>query len=560
MKDAVSDFVFRMTGGNKAVAELCAEAVACLEEGDVCLPLDEERSALLASVPGVAFFAAADTPPGAVRTPFVVGPDPGGAAGLLYTRRNWVYERRVRDWILGRIGAPPADSVPELPDEPFYNGLRDEQRDAVLAMCNSRFSILTGGPGTGKTHTIARAVKFVLDRRPEFRLGLAAPTGKAKARMAESLEKAVKDLGFDVPQASTIHSLLGPKPDFVTFKHDRNNPLSLDWLVVDEASMVDLPLMAKLLDALPDSCRLTLVGDADQLASVERGRVFGDLCRFPGVPVSRLGQSARFPPDGDIAKLAAAVNGRDADGAMAVLGDRSDVVSFVDLARLSKDDAFDPEKWPGFADRVLAGFATFAGGPNGKDGEPEDPVEFALAHLNDFRVLCALRHGPFGSEQVARWIKKRLPRNSPVPMMVTKNDRGLGVENGDVGVVMPDDPKTLRLPGGRNVRLELLPDPELAFASTVHKAQGSEFDDVAIVLPPNPSGKKPGKDAPPDGGAASAEGEEEGNACKLLTREILYTAITRTKKTVALWGSAESVRHCALNGISRRSGLVFPAP
>ena len=560
MKDAVLDFVGRMTGGREDVAELCAATLGGLEEGDVCLALDAERAALLASVPGVASFAAADTPSGAVRTPFVVGPDPGGGAGLLYTRRNWVYERRVRDWILGRIGAPPADSVAALPDDPFYAGLRDEQKAAVLAMCNSRFSILTGGPGTGKTFTIARAVKFVLDRRPGLRLWLAAPTGKAKARMAESLEKAVKDLGFDVPQASTVHSLLGPNHDFVTFKHDRKNPLSLDWLVVDEASMVDLPLMAKLLDALPESCRLTLVGDANQLASVERGRVFGDLCRFPGVPVSRLAQSERFPPDGDIAKLAAAVNAgtaEKADEAMAVLEGGSGVVSYADLATLPRDDAFDPAKWPGFEDKVRAGFSTFAGGPNGQEDEPTDPVEFALAHLNDFRVLCALRHGPFGSEQVAKWIKKLLGKKCPVPMMVTKNDRGLEVENGDVGVVMPDDPKNLRLPGGRSVRLELLPDLELAFASTVHKAQGSEFDDVAIVLPPNPSGKKSGKAAPPDG-AAPVEGGEEENACKLLTREILYTAITRTKQTVAVWGSAEAVRHCALNGISRRSGLVPP--
>ena len=139
-------------------------------------------------------------------------------------------------------------------------------------------------------------------------------------------------------------------------------------------------------------------------------------------------------------------------------------------------------------------------------------------------------------------IKKLLDKKCPVPLMITKNDRTLGVDNGDVGVVMPDDPKTLHLPGGRKIRLELLPDTELAFASTVHKAQGSEFDDVAIVLPPN-TGKP-------------EERKEESDSFKLLTREILYTAITRTKKTVAIWGSEDAIRHCAQHAIERVSGLA----
>ncbi len=543
MKDTVFDFIFRMIGGgDKAVgvAELCAATVGALEEGDVCREIDEEQRELLKGFPDVVSFVVEGTSPDTVRTPFVV------ADGHLYTRRNWVYERRVRDWIVRSIQTKMDDSVTELPNDPFYAGLRSEQRDAVIAMCNSRFSILTGGPGTGKTFTISRAVKFIHDRRPDFRLGLAAPTAKAAARMMESMPK---DMGFAIPKATTIHKLLESNYDLVTFKHNRDNPLAFDWLVIDEASMIDLPLMAKLVDAIPASCRLTLAGDADQLASVERGCVFHDLCRFPGVAVSRLVESRRFPPDGDIAKLAAAVNaGTDekADEAMAILKGKSDLVSYVDLAGLSRDAAFDPAKWPGFADKVLAGFAAFTGSPaykpEGKEGEPKDPVEFALAHLNDFRVLCALRHGPFGSEQLARWIKKLLDKKCPVPLMITKNDRTLGVDNGDVGVVMPDDPKTLHLPGGRKIRLELLPDTELAFASTVHKAQGSEFDDVAIVLPPN-TGKP-------------EERKEESDSFKLLTREILYTAITRTKKTVAIWGSEDAIRHCAQHAIERVSGLA----
>ena len=558
MKDTVFDFISRMTGGNKEVAELCAATIGGIGEGDVCLPLDKEQRELLESVRDVvATFVEDDTQPASVRTPFVVGPVPGGSSSLIYTRRNWVYERRVRDWILLSIREKMDDSALELPNDPFYASLRDEQKAAVIAMCNSRFSILTGGPGTGKTFTISRAVKYIHDRRPNFRLGLAAPTGKAAARMMESMPK---DMGFAIPQATTIHKLLELNYDFVTFKHNRDNPLAFDWLVIDEASMIDLPLMAKLIDAIPASCRLTLAGDEDQLASVELGCVFHDLCRFQGVAVARLRESTRFPPDGDIAKLAAAVNAgteEKADEAMAILNGQSDVVSYVDLANLSKDDTFDPAKWPGFADKVRAGFATFAGGPNGKEGEPTDPVEFALAHLNDFRVLCALRHGPFGSEQIARWIKKelekKLDKKCPVPLMITKNDRTLDVSNGDVGVVMPDDSKTLHLPKGKQVRLELLPDTELAFASTVHKAQGSEYGDVAIVLPPNP-GKKKAK----TGDKVETEGAEEADSFKLLTREILYTAITRTKGRVHIWASDASVRHCATTPIRRASGLVSP--
>jgi exodeoxyribonuclease V alpha subunit len=563
MKEAVYDFICRMTGENEhaeKVAALCAETVGGIGEGDVCLALDEEQLRLLEGVPDVAFFAKEDTPPDTVRTPFVV------AGGLLYTRRNWVYERRIRDWVADRAGRRTGD-VSELPDDDFYAELKKnpEQSAAVIEMCNASFSILTGGPGTGKTYTIARAVKFIRDRNPDLRLGLAAPTGKAKARMMDSFNKAVGGVQIDIAPATTIHSLLKPNNDFVTFKHNRANPLPFDWLVVDEASMIDLPLMAKLIDAIPDTCRLTLVGDPDQLASVERGRVFGDLCLFPGISISRLVKSERFPSDGIIAKLAAAVNRKDGnrpEDALALLKGGAKEVSYVDLSRSAKEDAFDPEKWPGFADAVDKEFAAFANSPKfelapedkGKEGKPQTPVEKALAHLEDFRVLCALRHGPFGSEQIARWIKKRLKKGCPTPLMVTRNDRTLGVENGDVGVVMPDDPKVLHLPGGKTVRLELLPETELAFASTVHKAQGSDFKDVAIVLPPNPGKPKTSTDGKPK------EEKPEENSFKLLTREILYTAITRTKGSVRLWASDDAILHCAGNSIQRASGLVSRKP
>ena len=555
MKEAIFDFVLRMAGGNERaedVAGLCAGAVGGLEEGDVCLPIDDERRRLLGDFPDVATFATVDTPPGAVRTPFVV------VGNLLYTRRNWVYERRVRDWVAGRAGERTGGAS-ALPDDPFYDDLNAEQRAAVVEMCDASFSILTGGPGTGKTFTIARAVKFARDRDPNLRLALAAPTGKAKARMMESLGAAIKGLQIDIAPATTIHSLLKPNYDLVTFRHNRDNPLPFDWLVVDEASMIDLPLMAKLVDAIPDACRLTLVGDPDQLASVERGRVFGDLCHFPGISISRLAKSERFPSDGIIAKLADAVNGKDGKrpgDALALLGEGSELVSYVDLSGSAGEDAFDPERWPGFADAVDRGFKAFAESPRfrpTRDDGPQTPVEEALARLEDFRVVCALRHGPYGSERIARWIGKRLGKGCPTPLMVMRNDRTLEVENGDVGVVMPDDPKVLHLPGGRTVRMELLPETELAFASTVHKAQGSDYGSVAIVLPPNAGRRRSAADGSPE------EERREENAFKILIREILYTAITRTRGSVRLWASAAAVLHCAGTPTRRASGLVRPS-
>ncbi len=511
MKNAVRDMVERMTGGNAKVAEICASTVANLEEGDVCRRLDEEEIRLLSKVPEVVRVVDGQTPVEDVTAPFVVSGD------LLYTRRNWQYERNVAERI-GRMAGNVLASDVTLPDDEFYSLLRNEQRDAVLAMCKSQFSILTGGPGTGKTHTIARAVKYLQDTNPDLRLALAAPTGKAAARMTESMAKA----GVTAAPATTIHALLGARYDLVSFHHGRGNPLSVDWLIVDEASMIGMPLMSKMLDALPDGCRLTLVGDVDQLASVERGHVFGDLCRMTGVSISRLRESTRFPPDGDIARLAAAVNGNDPAEAMAILGAGRDVVSYVDL---SGAPAAAPAAWPGFVEMCRTRFAAFAAS--------KDP-ETALDRLNGFRILCALRHGPYGAERLNEFVRKLLGRGCPVPMMITQNDRLQDVANGDVGVVMPDDPQSLYLPmagGTRSIRLELLPAMELAFATTIHKSQGSEFDDVAIVLPPD-------GDSP------------------LLTREILYTGITRTKGSVRLYAGEASIVACCQKTVERVTGLT----
>ena len=510
MKNAAYDFVKRMSGGNDDVAKLCASAIGDIEEGDVCHRLNEDEIELLSEAPEVVRQVDGRAPVGDVNTPFVMCED------LLYTRRNWQYERNVAERI-GRMAENVLKNDVSLPDDGFYAQLRKEQRDAVLAMCKSQFSILTGGPGTGKTHTIARAVRYFQETSPGLRLALAAPTGKAKARMTESMTNA----GVQAAPATTIHTLLGSNYDLVSFRHDRNNPLPVDWLIVDEASMIGLPLMSKLLDALPDECRLTLVGDVDQLASVERGHVFGDLCRMPGVSISRLKESTRFPPGGDIARIADAVNGNRPDEAMEILGAGKGVVSYADLAGRTTAA---PATWPGFVEMCQKGFAAFAACKN---------AEEALEKSSDFRILCALRQGPHGVEELNAFIKKLMGRKCPVLMMITQNDNLQGVSNGDVGVVMPDDPRSLHLSAEgvtRSIRLELLPARELAFATTIHKAQGSEFGDVAIVLPPD-------GDSP------------------ILTRELLYTGITRTKKTVRIYAGEASVMACCQNAVERVTGL-----
>ena len=511
MKDAVKDLVLRMTGGNATVAEICATTVADVADGNVCCRVSEADVKALAAEPAVASFADASSDVACAETPFVVCGD------LLYTRRNWLYERNVAKRIAAMAANVSSKDV-VLPANEFYARLREEQRAAVVAMCQAQFTILTGGPGTGKTHTIARAVRYLQEANPELRLALAAPTGKAAARMTESMANA----GIVSAPAMTIHSLLGSRHDLVSFHHGRENPLAVDWLIVDEASMIDLPLMSKLLDALPEGCKLTLVGDVDQLASVERGRVFGDLCRMPDVSISRLRESTRFPPDGDIARIADAVNANRPDEVMAILKGNGGIVRYVELDGGASSS---PRAWPGFMGLCREKFAQFA--------ESAD-ARTALERLNDFRVLCALRHGPFGVERVNEFLKDRLGTKCPIPMMITQNDRLQGVANGDVGVVLPDEPKVLYLPGDerpRSVRLELLPATELAFATTIHKSQGSEFDDVAIILPPD--GENP-----------------------LLTREILYTGITRTKGSVHVYSGDEAIRACCRKSVERVTGLT----
>lgn len=566
---AVGDLLRRMAGGEgDAATELavraCEEAVRAIGRGDSCLPLERlagrttgelrsEAVALSAEGDGTAGDGEGDEggrfpEPGAIEEalracPAIVASGDGEAIapfvldrGRLYTRRNHRCERRVRERLDGMAAraAVPAE-VPG--DSALSKGLTAEQRDAMETILAKRggFAILTGGPGTGKTHVLARAVRLVMGARPDLRVRLAAPTGKAAARMAESFAASFAGEdggGIRMPAASTLQKLIGQNPSTGGFRHHAGNPLPVDWLVVDEASMVDLLLFGHVLDALPEGAGLLLIGDPHQLASVERGRILRDLCEAAGedggarYPVARLSASIRFPAGGGIARFADAVNRGDEGGAFGVLRDSA---GGGDIAWTphSAAAAGGPETWPGFREAALAGFRELA-----RAATPAG----ALGRINDYRVLCAVRRGPFGVERANAAMREWLPSGSPMPVMVVHNDPSLGVNNGDLGVVMASDRDTVWLEpetrGGepRRVPRLLLPDLEPAWATTVHKSQGSEYDNVAIVLPGDPS-------------------------CPLLTREILYTAVTRTRHGVRLWAGADAVGACIRRTVARASGL-----
>jgi exodeoxyribonuclease V alpha subunit len=326
----------------------------------------------------------------------------------------------------------------------------------------------------------------------------------------------------------TVHSALRPDPWRPTrFRHDASRLLPADIVLLDEASMVDLALMAKLADAVDDGAHLVLMGDADQLASVEAGAVFGDICRAGlGDSAVQLAHSYRYRAGSGIARLAAAINAGDATAARAALGSGDaqlvEVGSGAELAAA-------------LAPSLCRALAALRG------GRPSA----MLAALSSLRVLCAHRGGGRGADALNALVEGLLRRAGVVapdrewyegrPILVVRNDYQLGLFNGDVGVIARDDRGELTAffpaaDGGlRALAPARLPPHETVFAMTVHKSQGSEFDSVALVLPEEPS--------------------------PILTRELLYTAVTRARTSVAIYGSAAVLAEAIPRRIERASGL-----
>ena len=470
--------------------------------------------------------------------------------GLLYLERYWRQEELVRTELAARTEAPPApvdlERLRTRLDELFGaagDPREDRQRLAAAVAALRPVTVLAGGPGTGKTTTVAAILALLRDRPgPPPRIALAAPTGKAAAR----LQEAVRAAGAGDLAASTLHRLLGWRPGTGRFRHHRYDRLPYDVVVVDETSMVSLTMMARLLEAVRTDARLVLVGDPDQLASVEAGAVLGDLARAPGRPEPHLDAALRalgLPGGvvngvvtlqhvwrfrGAVAAFAAAVQTGDADAAVALLRRGSDDLAFAESDTAAAPDALRVD--------VVDAATALATAARAND------VPAALVALDRHRVLCGHRRGPFGvarwSREIERWLADALPDLTAHgewypgrPVLVTANDHEAGLYNGDTGVVVatPDGPR-VAFPGRASpVVPSRLTDVATVHATTVHRGQGSQFERVTVVLPPAES--------------------------PLLTRELLYTAVTRAREFVRVVGSEAAVRAAVARPVSRASGL-----
>jgi exodeoxyribonuclease V alpha subunit len=523
--------------------------------------------------------------------------------GLLYLRRFWRDEARVAESIVARLGPVdvPADLAQEL-DRLFpadTDGL-DWQRVACAIAARGAFAVITGGPGTGKTTTVVRLLGLLQTlahkrNEPRLRIRLAAPTGKAAARLNASIAGQIERLDVDaaVKQAipaevTTLHRLLGSRPDTRAFRHDRDNPLHLDVLVIDEASMIDLEMMAATLDALPRDARLILLGDKDQLSSVEAGAVLGDLCaradaghydlatrewldavcsvdvgawtdpvdaRPLDQRVVMLRRSRRFGTDSGIGALAQAINAGDAAAVTRAFasarGDIAVVVpapaSIAALAIDGRDGAPGHRHYLDWIERerppIDAPFDAFQQWGAG-----------ALMAYARFQLLCATRHGDAGvdkqNERIAQGLLDRGLIEAVTgwyegrPVMVTRNDYALGLMNGDVGVTLwaPDGQGGMALrvafavmdeQGGERVRFVVpsrLSAVDTVYAMTVHKSQGSEFEHTALALPPEPS--------------------------PVLTRELVYTGVTRARTHFTLLAAPDILGYAVSRKTRRASGLL----
>lgn len=450
----------------------------------------------------------------------------------------------------------------------------DWQKVAAAVALTRRISVISGGPGTGKTTTVARLLAALIQttRQPRCRIRLAAPTGKAAARLTESLGEALRRLPLTDEQkallpteASTLHRLLGAQPGSQRMRYHAGNPLHLDVLVVDEASMIDLPMMARLIDALPEHGRVIFLGDRDQLASVEAGAVLGDICawvnagytagraaqleRLTGHPVPAgesdvagalrdslclLQKSYRFGSHSGIGSLARAVNNGDRHGVRATLRQAFEDIVLHPLSTTEEYEAMLEQSQAGYG-RYLQLLRERA--------EPEA----LIAAFGEFQLLCALRDGPYGvsgvNEQLEQMLNRRraitLPRHSRWyegrPVMISRNDSALGLFNGDIGIAM-ERGEGLRvwfpMPDGsiKSVQPSRLPEHDTAWAMTVHKSQGSEFDHAALILP--------------------------AKIVPLVTRELVYTAITRAKQRLSIYADEQVLTQSIVARTERRSGLA----
>lgn len=547
--------------------------------------------------------------------------------GRMYFSRYWFYQQQVFFSISSRLSNHLDQAVVNQTDlgntlqllfpESSTNQQPNWQMLAATNACLNHFSVITGGPGTGKTTTVTRLLAALISQQPNLRIALAAPTGKAAARLIESILAAKVQLAQTFPLAEkipvssfTLHRLLGWRPSGFSYNHKKTLPY--DLVIIDEASMVDLPMMAQLMEALGENTRLILLGDKDQLASVEAGSVLGDLCdsgvRVNGYhahglhevrsqqleelcglksgaltsyieanaplmanSLTQLRISHRFTSDSGIGKLAAAVNAGQFEQVQHSFQQFDDIHRYSCLAAPYSKDNSDVtiEAEQAWQQQVINGYGHYLTAIE----RGESPYQ-VLQLFNEFQLLCGLRQGSSGllalNERVQKLLQGRgllsidqgaisMAQNRWYvgrPVMINQNDYELNLFNGDIGIAMMvagnDGRQELRvcfvadvansdIEGSdadkcacnkRKIRQLLptrLPAHETAFAMTVHKSQGSEFSDVALVLP--------AKHSP------------------VISRELIYTAITRGKKSFSLYSNEEVLKAGVRARIERASGL-----
>jgi exodeoxyribonuclease V alpha subunit len=504
----------------------------------------------------------------------------------LYLYRYWDYEQRLTNAITARIKEDIRNIDISILSEGLNRLFPENENDqfnwqkvaAVMAVFK-KFCVITGGPGTGKTFTMAKILALLLELSPRkvLHILLAAPTGKAAARIGESLKAAKKTLNCSqnvidaIPsEAHTLHRMLKTIPGSPYFYHNAENQLHADVVVVDEVSMVDLALMAKLFEAVKSDARIILIGDRDQLASVETGFVLADICdrenaqafsasfcqRFKDITrqdiiVSQkflkdrpglydnmvvLKKSYRFADTGGIGRCSRAVNHGKIEEALFAIKNSPDQISWKKISRPDDISRFLPGK-------VINGYSEYL--------QARDPLK-ALELFNRFIILCAVKFGPSGVNEINRLTEESLIKNSLIerahsptfpwyrgrPVLITRNDYRLDLFNGDIGLAMPapelkSNDLYVYFAGVsgevRRFHPHRLPEHETAYAMTVHKSQGSEFETVLFIFPD--------QDYP------------------VLTRELLYTGITRARRHLSIWGTEKIVERTILRRIERTSGL-----